>query len=105
MIDMGKKGKRYSPRFQFQVVLEVLKADRDALVLTSDNNRLYLLWRNGGTNSQRNTKTSHERPDYTDRRNGVLEKIRNSEREDGTAHMAIRLCLSRRRTRTYTGRY
>ena len=31
MIDMGKKGKRYSPRFQFQVVLEVLKADRDAL--------------------------------------------------------------------------
>ena len=75
------------------------------LVLTSDNNRLYLLWRNGGTNSQRNTKTSHERPDYTDRRNGVLEKIRNSEREDGTAHMAIRLCLSRRRTRTYTGRY
>jgi len=31
VIDMGKKGKRYSPRFQFQVVLEVLKADRDAL--------------------------------------------------------------------------
>ncbi len=31
MINMGKKGKRYSPRFQFQVVLEVLKADRNAL--------------------------------------------------------------------------
>lgn len=28
---MGKKGKRYSPRFQFQVVLEVLKGDRDAV--------------------------------------------------------------------------
>ena len=27
----GKKSKRYSPRFQFQVVLEVLKEDRDAL--------------------------------------------------------------------------
>ena len=25
---MGQKGKRYSPRFQFQVVLEVLKGDR-----------------------------------------------------------------------------
>jgi len=28
---VGKKGKRYSPRFQFQVVLEVLKGDRDAV--------------------------------------------------------------------------
>ena len=28
---MGKKGKRYSPRFQFQVVLEVLKGDREAV--------------------------------------------------------------------------
>ena len=28
---MGKKVKRYSPRFQFQVVLEVLKGDRDAV--------------------------------------------------------------------------
>ena len=28
---LGKKGKRYSPRFQFQVVLEVLKGDRDAV--------------------------------------------------------------------------
>lgn len=28
---MGKKGKRYSPRFQFQVVLEVLRGDRDAV--------------------------------------------------------------------------
>ena len=28
---MGKKGKRYSPRFQFQVVLEVLKGDRDVV--------------------------------------------------------------------------
>jgi transposase-like protein len=28
---MGKKGKRYSPRFQFQVVLEVLKEDRDSV--------------------------------------------------------------------------
>ncbi len=28
---MGKKGtKRYSPKFQFQVVLEVLKGDREA---------------------------------------------------------------------------
>ena len=31
MIVLGKKGKRYSPRFQFQVVLEVLKGDRDAV--------------------------------------------------------------------------
>ena len=30
MIEVGKKGKRYSPRFQFQVVLEVLKGDREA---------------------------------------------------------------------------
>lgn len=28
---MGKKGKRYSPWFQFQVVLEVLKGDREAM--------------------------------------------------------------------------
>jgi len=28
---MGQKGKRYSPRFQFQVVLEVLKGDREAV--------------------------------------------------------------------------
>ena len=28
---LGKKGKRYSPRLQFQVVLEVLKGDRDAV--------------------------------------------------------------------------
>ena len=28
---MGGKGKRYSPRFRFQVVLEVLKGDRDAV--------------------------------------------------------------------------
>ena len=28
---MGKKGKRYSPRFQFQVVLKVVKGDRDAV--------------------------------------------------------------------------
>ena len=31
MIVLGNKGKRYSPRFQFQVVLEVLKGDRDAV--------------------------------------------------------------------------
>ena len=31
MIEVGKKGKRYSPRFQFQVVLEVLKGDREAV--------------------------------------------------------------------------
>ena len=30
MIEVGKKGKRYSPRFQFQVMLEVLKGDREA---------------------------------------------------------------------------
>lgn len=28
---LGKKGKRYSPRFQFQVVLEILKGDRDTV--------------------------------------------------------------------------
>ena len=28
---MGGKGKRYSPRFRFRVVLEVLKGDRDAV--------------------------------------------------------------------------
>lgn len=31
MIEVGTKGKRYSPRFQFQVVVEVLKGDRDAV--------------------------------------------------------------------------
>lgn len=31
MINVGQQGKRYSPRFQFQVVLEVLKGDRDAV--------------------------------------------------------------------------
>jgi transposase-like protein len=31
VIVLGKKGKGYSPRFQFQVVLEVLKGDRDAV--------------------------------------------------------------------------
>jgi transposase-like protein len=31
VIVLGKKGKLYSPRFQFQVVLEVLKGDRDAV--------------------------------------------------------------------------
>ena len=30
MIEVGSKGKRYSPTFQFQVVLEVLKRDREA---------------------------------------------------------------------------
>ncbi len=30
MIEVGSKGKRYSPTFQFQVVLEVLKGDREA---------------------------------------------------------------------------
>jgi len=29
VIEVGKKGKRYSPRLQFQVVLEVLKGDRE----------------------------------------------------------------------------
>ncbi len=28
---LGSKGKRYSPRFQFEVVLEALKGDRDAV--------------------------------------------------------------------------
>ena len=31
MIAAGKKGERYSPRFQFQVVVEVLKEDREAV--------------------------------------------------------------------------
>ena len=31
VICVGKKGKRYSPGFLFQVVLEVLKGDRDAV--------------------------------------------------------------------------
>jgi len=35
VIGLGKKGKRYSPRFQFQVALEVLlKGDRDAVEST-----------------------------------------------------------------------
>jgi transposase len=33
VIVLGKKGKCYSPRFQFQVVLEVLGGDRDAVVI------------------------------------------------------------------------
>lgn len=31
MIEVGRKGKRYSPKFQFQVVLEVLQGDREAV--------------------------------------------------------------------------
>ena len=31
---MGKRGKCYSPRFQFQVVFEVLKGDRDAVEIS-----------------------------------------------------------------------
>ena len=31
VIVMGSKGKRYSARFRFQVVLEVLKGDRNAV--------------------------------------------------------------------------
>ena len=31
MIDTGQKGKRYSPRFRLEVVLKVLKEDRDAV--------------------------------------------------------------------------
>jgi transposase-like protein len=31
VIVLGKKAKRYSPRFQFQVVLEALRGDRDAV--------------------------------------------------------------------------
>jgi len=31
VIEVSKKGKRYSPKFQFQVVLEVLKGDREAV--------------------------------------------------------------------------
>ena len=31
MLGNKAKGKRYSPRFRFQVVLEVLKGDRDAV--------------------------------------------------------------------------
>jgi transposase len=31
VIQVGQKGKRYSPRFQFQVVLEVLQGDRDTV--------------------------------------------------------------------------
>ena len=30
MIEVRKKGKRYSPTFRFQVVLEMLKGDREA---------------------------------------------------------------------------
>ncbi len=39
MIEVGTKGKRYSPRFQFQVVVEVLKGDRDAVEIA----RAYVL--------------------------------------------------------------
>jgi len=39
VIEVGKKGKRYSPRFQFQVVLEVLRGEREGNVL----HRLLLL--------------------------------------------------------------
>ncbi len=35
---MGKKGKRYSPRFQFQVVLEVRNGDRDAVEIVQAHN-------------------------------------------------------------------
>lgn len=38
MIVLGKKGERYSPRFQFQVVLEVLKGDRDAVEIARAHN-------------------------------------------------------------------
>jgi len=31
MLGSKAKGKRYSPRFRFQVVLEVVKGDRDAV--------------------------------------------------------------------------
>jgi transposase len=30
VIEVSRKGKRYSPKFQFQVVLELLKGDREA---------------------------------------------------------------------------
>jgi transposase len=30
VIEVSRKGKRYSPKFQFQVVLEVLQGDREA---------------------------------------------------------------------------
>ena len=35
---MGRKGERYSPRFQFQVVLEVLKGDREAVEIGRAHN-------------------------------------------------------------------
>jgi transposase-like protein len=38
VIVLGKKGERYSPRFQFQVVLEVLKGDRDAVEIARAHN-------------------------------------------------------------------
>ena len=31
VINVGKTGNRYTPRFQFQVVLEVLKGDKEAV--------------------------------------------------------------------------
>ena len=37
MIVLGKMRKRYSPRFQFQVVLEVLKGDRDAVEIAREH--------------------------------------------------------------------
>jgi transposase-like protein len=38
VIAVGKKGERYSPRFQFQVVLEVLKGDREAVEIARAHN-------------------------------------------------------------------
>lgn len=35
---MGKRGERYSPRFQFQVVLEVLKGDREEVEIARAHN-------------------------------------------------------------------
>jgi transposase-like protein len=34
---LGKKGKRYTPRFQFQVVLEALNGDRDAVEMALEH--------------------------------------------------------------------
>jgi len=38
VIVMGKKGQRYSPRFQFQVVLEMLSGERDAVEIARAHN-------------------------------------------------------------------
>jgi transposase-like protein len=35
---MGKRGQRYSPRFQFQVVLEMLSGERDAVEIARAHN-------------------------------------------------------------------